>query len=95
MKDYICLGPVPCDEECQQVGTPDYNPIAARNECSRYASQLLKKFGNPPEGARIGWKSFPHDFGNYMEVVVYYDDDLPESVKYAFGVESDQPSNWE
>lgn len=95
MKDYIALGPVPCDEECQQVGTQNYDANAAYKESNRFANLLRSKFGNEPEGARITVKSFPHDFGSYYEVVCFYDDSFPESVDYAFKLEAESPTNWE
>jgi hypothetical protein len=95
MRQYLEIGPTPCDEDCQQVGTASYNGARARIECQAFANQLLRQFGEPPQGARIGIKSFPHDFGSYSEVVVYYDDAIPESEAYAFRVESESPANWD
>lgn len=95
MRDYLEIGPTPCDEDCEQVGTPSYNGARARVECQAFANQLRRQFGNEPKGARISVKSFPHDFGRYMEVVVSFDDSLPESVEYAFRIESESPDRWD
>ncbi len=94
MREYITLGPTPCDEPCAQVGTDDYEERALR-ECVRYREQLLKTFGPPPEGGRLSVKSFPHDMGSYHELVVWYDSDVEATVDYAFRVENNLPANWE
>ena len=94
MRDYLEIGPVPANEECQQVGTGSYDPIAAREECRRFIEAIRKVLGDEPEGARLKITSNPHDFGSYYEVVCWYDDNLPESVDYAFKVESDSPTEW-
>lgn len=94
MRDYISLGPVPAYEECAGVGSAGYHE-RARAECSRYKQQLLRQFGEPPEGGRFGIKTFPHDFGSYHEVVIYYDDDYPDSLKFAIDVENNLPGEWD
>lgn len=87
MRDVIEIGPVPCDEECEQVGMPTYDGARARLECQCYIEQLRRQFGPEPEGARLRIKSSPHDFGNYLEVVCNFDNEYPESVEYAFKCE--------
>jgi len=94
MRDYINIGSSPYDEQCAQVGTPDYHEKVAR-ECRAYKRQLIRQFGEPPEGAALAIKSFPHDFGTYHEVVCYYDTEIEGSKEYAFKLESDGPSNWD
>lgn len=94
MREYIEIGAVPANEDCQQVGTPEYNSAEARKESLRFLALIREKLGPEPEGARLALKSFPHDFGSYTEVVCYYDDSLPESVEYAFNCESNAPVNW-
>jgi len=94
MKDYLEIGQAPCDEECAQVGDPNYQEKALQ-EAERYIELIRAKLGPEPDGARLRIKSFPHDYGNYYEVVVAYDDEYPESVEYAFNVEANLPTNWE
>lgn len=94
MRDYIELGCSPAGEDCVQVGTDDY-ATKARAECHRYVELLTKTFGEPPAGSRFAVKSFPHDFGSYYEVVVYFDDDYPASEDFAFKVERALPETWE
>ena len=94
MRDYIEIGPVPCDEACQQVGMPNYDPIKAREECIRFRDLIRKTLGEEPEGAKLRIKLFPHDFGHYYEVVCYFDDEIEGSFEYALKCEAEAPSTW-
>jgi len=94
MEHYLVLAPVPTEEDCTQVGTDNY-AARARAECRRFLALLRKTFGLEPAGARLAIKSFPHDFGNYLEVVCYFDDTLPASVEYAFRCEDNLPATWD
>ena len=94
MDTYLALAPAPVEENCVQVGTDDYTP-KARAECIRFIALLRTKFGPEPAGARLTVKSFPHDFGKYLEVVCYFDETLPESVEYAYRCEEDLPATWD
>ena len=93
MQDYLEIGSSPCDEECAGVGKPEYME-KAREECRRYINQLRAQFGVEPEGARLRIKSNPHDFGEYLEVVCYYNSDLPDSEEYAFKCEGEAWPTW-
>jgi hypothetical protein len=79
MENYLVLAPAPTEEDCVCVGEEDYMPRAWA-ECQRFIALLRKKFGPEPEGARLAVKSFMHDFGDYLEVVCYFDETLPDSV---------------
>jgi hypothetical protein len=94
MRDFISIGPTPCEESCAQVGEPDYREKAL-GECRRFILLLRKTFGPEPEGAWLSVKSFPHDFGTYYEVICYYNTAIPASVNYAFRCESETPAIWE
>jgi hypothetical protein len=94
MENYLVLAPAPIEEDCAQVGTDDYT-ARARAECRRFIALLRKKFGPEPEGARLAVKSFMHDFGEYLEVICYFDDTLPESVEYALHCEDNLPATWD
>ncbi len=93
MLDYIEIGATPCEEECEQVGSPDY-ARRAREECKRFAGVIRQKLGPEPDGARLAIKSFSHDFGSYYELVCCYDSETPEAVAYAFACESHSPVIW-
>jgi len=94
MRDYLNIGSTPPAEDCAQVGSDNYYE-ESKKECKRYIELLREKMGNEPVGARLAIKSFPHDFGNYYEVVCYYDDSNPKAVDYAFRCESEGPETWE
>ncbi len=94
MREYVTIGSTPCDEDCVQVGSDDYEERALA-ECHRFVGLLRRMFGQEPAGAKLAVKAFPHDYGNYHEVVVFYDRDNAEAVKYAFNVENNQPATWE
>lgn len=92
--DYLSLGPVPAEEDCEQLG-PNYNPGKARSECRRFVELLRKTFGNEPEGARFKITRNPHDFGDYLDVVIEFEPSNPNAVDYAFAVEKNSPNRWE
>ncbi len=93
MRDYINIGSVPLDEPCVQVGVDKYR-YKATKECERFIKDLKKLFGNPPPKAELAIKEFPHDFGTYLDVVCYYDDEDEESTVYCHLVEADTPERW-
>ncbi len=90
MTDYLTLGPTPAGENCVQVGNDNYQTLA-REECKKYIALLRKKW--PEANFRI--KSFPHDFGSYMEVVVMYDTENEKETDQAFDIENNLPESWQ
>lgn len=93
-KDFMYLGTAPYEEECVQVESgKDYLP-AMREECNRFINLLRDTFGKEPEGARLAIRSEMHDFGSYLEVVCWFDEDIPESVEYAYNIEGNTPARW-
>ena len=94
MKDYLILGATPAGENCAQVGRDNY-PEQVRREGHAYIAQLTRMFGEPPTGSRFSLKGFPHDFGTYHEVVVWFDDTLPSTIEFAYHVENNLPEEWD
>lgn len=92
-RDYISIGPAPVNESCVQVGTENYQS-RARAECNRFIEVIRGVLGQEPEGAGLGIKSNPHDFGSYLEVVCHFDDDDDEARAYAYRCEGEAPSEW-
>lgn len=90
--EVLTLGPVPPDEDCVQVGTPDYEMLA-NAECRKYAATILRTCGMPPAGTKVYVKWNPHDFGSYAEVAIRFDSELGEH--YAFWVERNGPQSWD
>lgn len=93
MRDYIELGPSPAAEDCVQVGTENYRELS-RIECKRYIAQLRKQFGDEPPFAKLTIKYFPHDFGEYADVVCYFEDTDQEAQEYAFKCEGEAWDRW-
>jgi hypothetical protein len=94
MRDDLTIGSAPCDEDCAQVGQP-HDIWQARQECQRFIQLIRKTLGPEPEGARLAVTSFPHEFGDDLEVVCYFDTHVPDAVDYASRCESDAPAMWE
>lgn len=94
MRDYISIGSVPFEEDCIQVGKDNYHEMS-RIECRVFIDQLTRIFGKGTENNKIRAKSFPHDFGSYLEVVVFFDDEDQDSLEYAFKVEGEFPAKWD
>lgn len=93
-RDYINIGSVPCDEDCAQVGSENYHS-RSRAECNRFIALLRKKFGMEPEGAKLEIKWFQHDFGQYAEVVCWFEEGNQKAEEYAFKCEAETPAKWE
>lgn len=92
--DVLEIGCTPHEEDCAQVGSPDYR-ARARAECNAYRNQLIRLFGKPPEGAELIIKSNPHDFGTYYEVAVRFEEDNEKATDYAFDMENNSPAHWD
>lgn len=97
MREYMEIGPVPYDEECAQVGAEDYNyRVRAEIEIKAYIDLLERTF---PEALKknINFKAkwFPHDFGTYGEVCMFWDTDNEEADEYVYEIERNLPSNWD
>ena len=93
MRDYLEIGLVPGNEPCPQIGSETYAEDA-RAAGKRFIELIIEKLGEPPSGSSLRVKAFPHDFGTYHEVVVYFDDSERETIDYAFKVEAEAPSTW-
>lgn len=94
MRDYLVIGATPAEEACAQVGSPDYKTRMIK-EINAFINQLLRQFGPEPKGAEIRVKAFPHDFGTYHEVVVFFDDNNEEAVNYAYKIENEAATRWD
>lgn len=93
MQDCLEIGGAPSFEECAMVGEPDYSE-RSRKECQAFLSQLMRKFPNPPEGAKLAVKS---EAGEYTtrEVVCWFDPENPKSYDYALKIERNTPMFWD
>lgn len=94
MRDYMEIGPSPCDEPCVSVGEPNYY-TRAKEECTRFIELIRKKLGPEPSSAQLKVKSNPHDFGTYLEVVCEFNEHDEEGREYACLCESTAPRTWQ
>ena len=94
MRETLEIGSSPCNEECAQVGQDGYSLRAAK-ECQAFKNQLIRVFGEPPEGARLKIKGSSHDFGTYYEVAVSFNVENEIAAEYAFKLEGEGPTEWD
>ena len=93
--DYLDLGSAPGDEACAQVGIdPDYAQ-RARRECRALINQIQRVCDEPPPGVRFRIKRNPHDFGDYLSVIVEFDGNDEDAVAYAYRCDEESPSEWD
>lgn len=86
----ICLGPVPPDEDCEQVGVPGYDPGRAANEAAQWKRALARLFP-PPEGARLAVAT--PEFGG-REVVAVFPRGNTAALEWALRCEGECPTHW-
>lgn len=88
MLDYVELcRTTPCDENCAQVGSKDYLK-RAKTEAKAYVNQLKRMLGPNPPGSFFQFVKCPHEFGTYLDLRFYFDDEDQLQVKYLMGVMS-------
>jgi len=97
MQEHVDLGgTTPPEESCAQVGSRDYDYLdRARREARAYIGLLRRIFGDEPDGARLGIKSHPHDFGTYLTVVCFFHPDTEAAANYASRCEAEGPQEWD
>jgi hypothetical protein len=89
--DYLELGPTPVEENCAQCGVQDDFTEQNKIECRAFKNQLQRLF--PTADLRV--KAFPHDFGTYREVCVYFDENDEKSCDVAYAIENSVTNNWD
>lgn len=94
MRDVMELGPVPYEEDCEQLG-PNYDSGKARRECEAFIRQLTRLFGQPPEGVYFKVTSSRHDFGTYHEAGISYNTNSDTQCEWAYNVENNTPATWD
>lgn len=91
-QQYIEFDTTPVNEDCVSISqTEDYLP-KMREEANRMITLLNKKFPDVPGDFSI--KRQNHDFGPYLEIRYYFDDD-ESGWSVANLVESNWPLTWE
>lgn len=92
-REIVYLGSAPAEEDCAQVGQPDY-PEASKAECRAYIQAIKRVCGEPPEGATLTVKTEQHDYGPYREVVITYDGNNLAAAEYAQRCDEQAPTTW-
>ena len=93
MMDYVNLGSSPIEEDCVQVSSEHEYLQAMKAECQRYKEMLEKRF--PWAVGMLKIKTFPHDFGSYMEICAVFDDQNESQTALAFFMEDNCPMRWD
>lgn len=90
--DYLVIAESPAAEECVGVGEDNYM-ARSRKECIAFINQLRREHGDEPFGARLQVAQFNHDFGPYLTVACYYNNQ--EGLDYAMLCEDGIPEHWD
>lgn len=97
MRELVDLGvTAPAMEDCAQVGSREYDYLdRARREAKTLIGLIRRTVGPEPDDARLGTKLHEHDFGQYLTVVVRYDDGDPAASAYAWACDEKLPTEWD
>lgn len=87
--DYIEFDTTPVDEPCVGING---DMTEAKAEAYRMKELLEKRF--PDVNGYFTIKSMPHDFGSYLEMRFYYDDE-EDGIKEMQHVEANYPQTWQ
>lgn len=88
MIDYIFLGTtVPVGERCAQLNHTNNFLAMAKMEARTYIKQLKRVYGENPEGTNFAIATCPHDFGDYIDIKFFFDDDDLKHVEYMNSIE--------
>jgi len=90
--DYLDFETTPAAESCEQVG-PNYNRTKAKAEARAFIAQMLRVYGQPPEGCRFKIITCPHDFGSYINIRVIYSDQA--GCDYVFEIDANPIEEWD
>ena len=94
MKQYLELGNCPYNEEGVQVSKEEYLEKMIL-ESLNYITLLRIKFPQANKyNCKFSIKSFPSYIGNHQEVVINYDTEDGNAIRYAFFVDSHLPAKW-
>ncbi|MDR0578705.1 MAG: hypothetical protein LBI87_14535 [Candidatus Accumulibacter sp.] len=90
----LSIGATPCEEECAQVGRPDYEE-RSRRECLVFQRMLERLHPAPNAEAWLEVKSFAHDFGRHHQVCVCFNEQDEAACHYANRLERKMPAQWD
>ncbi|MFH0921809.1 MAG: hypothetical protein V1913_15785 [Fibrobacterota bacterium] len=90
----IPIGTTPTMEECVMVDPKTNYLPAMKEEANRFRAMLLDRF-SLFHLVRYKVRSNPHDFGNYIDIEIEYDNSCEKSTDQAFFIERNLPDTWE
>ena len=96
-KERIELGSAPYDEDCAQLGQPDYEE-RVRRELTAFMAQLRRVYRaahNVDLSLPLIVVRHQHDFGVYHEVNVLFNSRISDEVEAAYWLEANVPSEWD
>jgi len=95
-EDYLGFGTTPIAENCAQLHCDNYRYSEylkrARQEARAFI-EGIKKTLNPPDSVYFRICTCPHDFGSYIEVRMYWENE--EGEEWVYNFESHEPETWE
>jgi len=90
--DKFFLGSTPCMEECAQVGAQFFRQDEGIETCA-YIGQLNRMYGD--KGLNFVAEQMDHDFGQYKEVAVQFNDESEVEYSHAIQIENNIPECWD
>ena len=95
MTDYFELcTTTPHEEKCVQSNSANYSRLS-KIEARVLKNQLLRMHGTPPGNVYFKVTSNPHDFGDYNDLAIVYNDNDEDEMDYMLKIESGIPNNWD
>lgn len=94
MSNYVLtIGPCPAEENAAQTYDPGFTEKNWQ-ECKAFKDQLLREFGEPPEGTILYVKVTNHEFGEIREVAIKHDG-TPDNAVWALAVQECAKTTWD
>ena len=91
-KEFLNIGPTPYSEDCTPAGRNLSDSIF---ECAVYIRQLIRYYGQPPDGCEFFTIKNVHEFGTYYDANIFYriaeksnEEQNGLSEEYAFRIEN-------
>lgn len=89
--EFLVIASAPNDEFCTQAGV-NYNDNII--ECNALKNLMIRTYGQPPQNCEFFILENHHDFGTYLELAIFYNEEDEQSEEYALQCEL-TPDNWD
>jgi hypothetical protein len=94
LNEYLEFDTVPSNEPCVQINDENYRNLA-NLEADVIIDQIKRTF---PQAMTLGFvfkkKYNNHDFGNYLNINVFYNPDIPEH-DFIYDIDRNFPESWD